>query len=189
MLNKISEKKFEDNILRELSHKRFQYAKQRLKDFLIKSDMCDIEEKDRLFSYFCHRFASYVQIVKESARARRVQRSRPQSGGTIDSNPDKLKMIEFSRDFTLKKREYECGDFDENEAAQETAKQLKEYKKAKNLPETTKIYVLLSVDEDRYGDLREAFKKYDGWVEHDWEKVLENDKFDRQDFDFLYSVK
>ena len=53
-------------------------------------------------------------------------------------------------------------------SAIETAKQLKEYKKARNLSKETKIYVLLSVDEDRYGDLRNAFSKYEGWVEHDW---------------------
>ena len=59
-LEKLQEKKFEDNLLKEIEFKRFHQAKQRLRNFLLYSDMSDMGERQRLLSYFSHRYVSLI---------------------------------------------------------------------------------------------------------------------------------
>ena len=68
----LTEKKFEDNILKELEYKRFHEAKRRLRHFLIQTDMEDVEERQRLLSYFSHRFVTFTAILKEVIRSKRL---------------------------------------------------------------------------------------------------------------------
>ena len=44
-LQNLAEKRFEDDILKEVEFKRFHEAKRRLRHFLIQTDMSDIEER------------------------------------------------------------------------------------------------------------------------------------------------
>ena len=59
-LEKLADKKFEDNFLGELAFKSFTEAKQRLRDFVACSDMSDLDERKRLLSYFCHRYMTLI---------------------------------------------------------------------------------------------------------------------------------
>ena len=45
------------------------------------TDMSDIEERSRLFSYFAHRFVTFAAIFKEIMRRKRVQAIQSQKGG------------------------------------------------------------------------------------------------------------
>jgi len=71
-LDKLADKKFEENMLAELEFKRFAEARKRLKDFVICSNMSDGEEKARLLAYFSHRYLSLVQSLKEAIRSKRL---------------------------------------------------------------------------------------------------------------------
>jgi hypothetical protein len=78
-LKQLEAKKFEDNHLKELERRRFQQAKQRLRDFVIaynpqeEQDDFSILEQERLLNYFKHRYSTFVQLMKEALTARRVK--------------------------------------------------------------------------------------------------------------------
>ena len=73
-LQDLSEKRFEDNILKEVEFKRFHEAKRRLREFLIHTNMSDIEERQRLLSYFSHRYVTLIAILKEATRSKRLMK-------------------------------------------------------------------------------------------------------------------
>ena len=64
----------------------------------------------------------------------------------------------------MKGKEYGDGDYDEQEAAKESARQLKAYKKAKGIPNEQRVFKIVG----RYQTLRDEMLRR-GWVEHDWE--------------------
>ena len=61
--------------MKEVEFKRFHEAKRRLRTFLIQTDMSDVEERQRLLSFFCHRFVTLVSILKEATRSKRLMKS------------------------------------------------------------------------------------------------------------------
>lgn len=75
-MKKLEAKKFEDNHLKELERRRFQQAKQRLRDFVISynplEEVDDLEQL-RLLNYFKHRYSTFTQLMKEALTARRVK--------------------------------------------------------------------------------------------------------------------
>jgi hypothetical protein len=54
-LEKVKEKRFEDDLLKELEARRITEAKNRFRNFVVNSDMNNEVEMSRLLSYFCHR--------------------------------------------------------------------------------------------------------------------------------------
>ena len=78
-MKQLEAKKFEDNHLKELERRRFQQAKQRLRDFVIaynpleEQDDLALREQEKLLNYFKHRYCTFVQLMKEALTARRVK--------------------------------------------------------------------------------------------------------------------
>ena len=83
-IKKLEGSKFEDNQLKELEIKRFNYAKQRLRDFVVYTDMTDIDERNKILEFFAHRYSSLMSLLKEAVRAKKLQK------GTTNQQP-KLK--------------------------------------------------------------------------------------------------
>ena len=77
-LKELADKRFEDNILEEVSHKKFHEAKRRLRNFLIHTDMSDSVERQRLLSYFASRHVTLIAIIKEAMRSKRLMKSSKQ---------------------------------------------------------------------------------------------------------------
>ena len=183
-LQDLAEKRFEDNILKEVEFKRFHEAKRRLRNFLIHTDMSDVEEKNRLLSYFSHRYVTLIAIVKESVRSKRLMKSN--KAGTVA--PEDAVNTEITKRFSLKNKHIsDAMDNNDPEAsAIEAQKQLKAYKKMHNLPDETKIYKVLGT----YPVMRDAMNQR-GWIEHDWVMVGDknSDFFLSQAFDFLYALR
>ena len=57
-----------------MKFKKFHEAKQRLKNFLLSTDMSDDEERQRLLNYFSHRYVTLIAILKEAIRSRRLMK-------------------------------------------------------------------------------------------------------------------
>ena len=100
-LEKLADKKFEDNILAELEFKRFTEAKQRLRDFITSSDMSDLDERKRLLSYFSHRYQTLIQILKEAVRSKRLQKN---NQANLTVKPQRNTQI--TREFKLGGNDY-----------------------------------------------------------------------------------
>ena len=75
-LEKIAQSKLEANQLAGLESQRFAEARRRLKSFVTASDMSDGIERGRLLAYFSHRYASMIQLLKESIRTRRLNKGK-----------------------------------------------------------------------------------------------------------------
>ena len=73
-IKKLEGNKFEDNQLKELELKRFNHAKQRLKDFIVYSDMSDEQERNKILQFFAKRYASFMSLLKEAVRAKKLQK-------------------------------------------------------------------------------------------------------------------
>lgn len=77
------------------------------------------------------------------------------------------------------------ANFDEETAAEESRKEMAEYKKSRGIPPETKIFKILG----KYHTLRDEFERR-GWVEHDWEEIQDpmvTESFNSLAFDFLYT--
>lgn len=83
-MQNLTEKRFEDNILKEVEFKRFHEAKKRLRNFLVVSDMSDTEEKDRLLAYFSHRYVTLIAIIKEAVRSKRLMKGNKAAAVSVE---------------------------------------------------------------------------------------------------------
>ena len=72
-LAKIKEKRFEENLLKELEHQRVAEAKQRLRSFVVNTEMNDQAEQTRLLKYFAHRYVTFIKLLNECVRARKFK--------------------------------------------------------------------------------------------------------------------
>ena len=61
----------EERIMTENSDKRVREAKNRLRYFIIFTDMNDQTERQRLLSYYAHRVATFWTIVNEAVKDKR----------------------------------------------------------------------------------------------------------------------
>ena len=188
-LQDLSEKRFEDNILKEVEFKRFHEAKRRLRNFLIHTNMSDIEERQRLLSYFSHRYVTLIAILKEATRSKRLMKGSKKTGEALPAtiaNDDGVNT-EITKRFTLKNKELIAAmdDHNEEEAAIESAKQLAAYKRSRGLAPETKIFKVLG----KYPVIREELNRR-GMVEHDWEEIEDSkENFTSQAFDFAYFLR
>ena len=187
-LQDLSEKRFEDNILKEVEFKRFHEAKRRLRNFLIHTNMSDVEERHRLLSYFSHRYVTLIAVIKEATRSKRLMKGQ-KAGEALPATLANVDGVntEITKKFTLKNKELIAAmdDHNEEEAAVESAKQLAAYKKSRGLAPETKIFKELG----KYPVLCEELNRR-GMVEHDWEEIEESkENFTSQAFDFIYFLR
>jgi hypothetical protein len=56
-----------------LEHQRVAEAKQRLRNFVVSSEMNDKEEQNRLIKYFAHRYVTFIKLLIECVRARKFK--------------------------------------------------------------------------------------------------------------------
>ena len=117
--------------------------------------MNDEEERKRLLSYFSHRYNTLITILKDAVRTRKLIKLKTYKGPYGTQGPS----AETFKTFVLNNKAYGAVDYDEAEAARETKKQLKAYKKNHSLPSATKIFKVIGA----YHAVIEEFQAR-GWV-------------------------
>ena len=75
-LQKLADKKFEENCVGEVSAQKSKESKRNLKEFVLQRDLSDCEERQRLLLYFAHRSASLVKALMENFRARKLSKTK-----------------------------------------------------------------------------------------------------------------
>eukprot|EP00347_Sterkiella_histriomuscorum_P020315 403338280 len=204
-LKKLEEKKYQDNSLKELERKRFQEAKIRLRNYVIYHSIpsasliqnystipdYDYEEERqlervRLLNYFKHRYFTFIQIMKDSIRARKVQSKSSnveipflgRQSSTI--NHEEQKKI-FSLASQGQQKIQSVQNLTAKQAQEAAEEEIQKYLRNNNLASDTKLFTICG----HYDDVRQELLRR-GWVEH----VRQADeKFNSLAFHFLYATK
>ena len=176
-IKKLEGSKFEDNQLKELEQKRFNYAKQRLRDFIVYTDMTDVDERNKILEFFAHRYSSLMSLLKEAIRAKKLQR------GNTNQQP-KIKEQEEAKIFILSSKDYPTWSFSDEEIKQQQDELLHEYRKTHGISPDQKVAAVLGNYKDMADELEQR-----GYHTFLTKKQEEADRFLTQVCHYVYSTK
>lgn len=172
----------EDRILTENADKRVREAKQRLRQFVIHTDMEDEVESQRLLNYYAHRFATFFAILSEAVKDKR----RLKKDIALQDYVPRESALHTRQDQALIQA---LQNYNPQAAAKKANKEMAEYRDEWGLSGDTKIFTVLG----KYQPLRDQLEER-GWVENEWEVEEDSDGEALPPtvslaFDFLYARK